>query len=66
MRVFYESTTAQLGLVILSIAGLASGFTDDLKWNDWLDAAIYVLGIYAGKEGIRYGSEAYKQSNGAP
>lgn len=60
MRVFWESTTAQFGIMILSISALAAGFTDDLTWKDWLSEAIIVLGIYASKEGIRYGAEAYK------
>ena len=58
-----ESTTFQFGLFILLVAGLAAGFTDDLTWKDWVLEAKYMLGIYATKEGVRYGSEAYKGAN---
>lgn len=62
MRAFWESTTAQFGIMILAIAALAVGFTDDIKWGDWIDLAKFVLGFYAGKEGVRYGSDAYKNA----
>ena len=50
MRVFWESTTAQFGIMILSVAALAAGFSDDVKWTDWIDLAKFVLGFYATKE----------------
>jgi len=59
MRKFYESTTAQFAIFVLTIAALAAGFTDQLTWAVWLDSAMVALGIYASKEGIRMGSDAY-------
>jgi len=59
MRKFYESTTAQFGIMILSVAALAAGFSD-LTWAQWLEAAQWVLAAFAAKEGVRYGAEAYK------
>ena len=59
MRLF-ESTTFQFSMIVLCISGLAAGFTEDLTWKDWLKEAVYFVGIYAGKEGVRMGSDAYK------
>jgi len=64
MKKFYESTTAQFAIFVLSIAALAAGFTDQLTWTAWLDSAMVALGIYASKEGVRYSAEAY-QNKGA-
>ena len=61
MRKFYESTTAQFGIMILSVAALAVGFSD-LTWVQWLDAAKWIMGFFASKEGIRYGAEAYSNN----
>ena len=61
MRVFWESTTGQMIIFILCIAGLAAGFTDDITWLHWLDSSIYCLGIYAGKEGVGKVSTAYRE-----
>lgn len=59
MKKFWESTTAQFGIAILTVAALASGFSD-LTWTQWLDASKWVLTTYAAKEGIRYGAAAYQ------
>ena len=59
MRAFWESTTAQFGICILAVGALAAGFSD-LTWAAWFDGALVILGTYATKEGVRYGSEAYK------
>lgn len=56
----FESTTFQFCAIVLTTGALAAGFTEDLTWKDWLDAAVYFVGIYAGKEGVRYSSEAYR------
>lgn len=56
-----DSTTFQFSFIILFIAGIAAGFTDDLTWKDWLDTAVYFVGIYAGKEGVRYYSKDKQQ-----
>lgn len=61
MRPFYESTTAQFSLIVLSAAALAAGFQldPDFGWKEWSELGKWAVGIYATKEGIRYGSEAY-------
>lgn len=56
----FESSTFQFCMIILVCSAFAAGFTDDLTWKDWLNEAIIMLGIYASKEGVRYGAEAYK------
>ncbi len=60
MRAFYESTTAQFGLLILSTGALAAGFTD-YTWSSWMDNAIIVLGIYGTKEIGGKAATAYKE-----
>lgn len=59
MKRLFGSTTFQFCLIVLAISGVAAGVTDDLTWKDWLKEAVYFVGIYAGKEGVRYGAEAY-------
>jgi len=56
----FQSSTFQFCLIVLFVSGVAAGFTGDLTWKDWLDEAVYFVGIYAGKEGIRYGADAHK------
>jgi hypothetical protein len=56
----FESSVFQFCILILFIAGLAAGFTDDLTWKDWLEAAMVLIGIYTTKEVGRYGASAYK------
>ena len=63
MKPFWESTTAQFGIAILTIAALAVGFAD-LTWEQWLEAAKWILALYAGKEGIRYSASAYEKKGG--
>lgn len=58
MKIF-ESTTFQFCFMVLVVAGLAAAF-GDLEWKTWLEQSIYLIGIYAGKEGIRYGASAYE------
>lgn len=53
------STVFQFCAIILIVAGIAAGNTGDLTWKDWLDQAVYFVGIYASKEGVRYGATAY-------
>ena len=62
MRKFYESTTAQFALLVLLVAGLAAGFHLDpnFGWAQWADLGKWAVGIYATKEGVRYGAEAVK------
>lgn len=59
MRLF-QSTTFGFAVLILTVAGIVAGNDAGLTWRDWLDAAISTLLFYAGKEGIRYGAEAYR------
>jgi len=54
------STVFQFSFMILAGSAIAAGFSAELTWKDWLSEAVIVLGIYASKEGIRYGAEAYK------
>jgi hypothetical protein len=58
-----DSTTFRFCLLALVVAGLAVIFTNELTWKDWLDSAVYFVGIYAGKEGVRYSSDAYKNKH---
>lgn len=61
MRVFWESTTAQFGLLILSAAALAAGFNldTDFGWAEWAELGKWILATYAGKESVKYGATAY-------
>ncbi len=59
MKKFWESTTAQFGIFILSVGAMAAGFSN-YQWDQWMIQAVIVLGIYASKEGIRYSAEAYQ------
>lgn len=47
------------GLVLLTSLGFV--VWGNLLIDTWLDAAIYLAGIGAGKEGIKYGASAYEQ-----
>lgn len=55
----FNSTTFQFSALVLFIGILATLYSD-VTWLQWFDQAKYYVGIYASKEGIRYGSEAYK------
>jgi hypothetical protein len=55
-----ESSTFKFCAMVLVVAGIAAAYSPDLTWKDWLDQAVYFVGIYAGKEGVRYASDAYK------
>ncbi len=57
----FESSTFQFCLLVLGASAFAAGLTDDLSWKDWFDGAVYFVGIYASKEGVKYGSNAYKE-----
>ena len=45
--------------MILAGSAAAAAFSDGLTWSQWLSEAVIILGIYASKEGVRYGAEAY-------
>lgn len=64
----FKSTTFQFSLMILLVGAFAAQFSTGegrLTWELWWDAAVYFVAIYAGKEGVRYGSEAYKKRGDA-
>lgn len=50
------SSTFQFAALIIGGALLLGVEPDKV-----LDVAVYALGIYAGKEGVKYGSAAYKE-----
>jgi len=56
----FESSTFQFCFMVLAVSAVAAGLTEDLTWKDWLKEAVYFVGIYAGKEGVKYGTQAYK------
>jgi len=56
----FESSVFQFCILILLVAALAAGFTDDLTWKDWVDTAMVLIGIYTTKEGVKYGASAYE------
>lgn len=55
-----KSSTFQFCAMVLVITGIAA-FNGKMTWLEWMDQAVYFVGLYTGKEGIKYGSEAYKQ-----
>jgi len=59
-----ESTTFQMCVVVLTIGALAAGFTEDVTWLDWFTKALEAVFVYALKEGVRYGAEAYEGKSG--
>ena len=58
----FKSSTFQFCLLVLIVAGIAA-LNDKITWAAWLDASIYFVGIYAGKEGVSKGATAYKERN---
>ncbi len=63
MKKLFESSVFVFSALVLIVAAIAVITTDDLNWNDWLTQAVYFVGIYAGKESVRYGSSAYQGAN---
>jgi len=57
MNVF-KSTTFQFCGMVLTVSALAAA-NGNLTWAAWLDQAVILVGIYASKEGVKYGAEAY-------
>jgi len=57
-----KSTVFQLGVLILAICGLAIyNDAEALTMKDWMEYAQTFLYTYATKEGVIYGSKAYKE-----
>ena len=54
-----SSTTFQFSAIVLFI-GILGVLYSDVTWLEWFDQAKYYVGIYATKEGVRMGSDAYK------
>ena len=59
MKKLLTSTVFQFSFMILAGSAAAAAFSDGLTWSQWLSEAVIILGIYASKEGVRYGAEAY-------
>ena len=59
MKIF-ESTVFQFCAMVLIISAIAAA-NGELTWTEWLSEAVVMIGIYASKEGIKYGATAYKE-----
>jgi len=59
MKRLLSSTVFQFSFLILLVGALAVIYSD-VTWAQWFDQAKYYVGIYATKEGVKYGAEAYK------
>jgi hypothetical protein len=55
MKLFSSSTFKFSAMVLL--VGILAVIYSDMTWLQWFDQAKYYVGIYAGKEGVRYYSE---------
>ena len=58
----FKSTTFQFAFMVL-VASAVAAFMGQLEWVKWLDEAVVLVGIYASKEGIKYGATAYTEAN---
>ncbi len=56
----FDSTTFKFCLLVLIAGALAAAFSTELSWAVWFEKAVYFVGIYAAKEGVRYGASAYE------
>lgn len=52
-----QSTTFQFAALVLIVSGLAAA-NGALSWQEWINEAVILVGIYASKEGVRYGATA--------
>jgi len=59
MRRLSSSTVFQFCALVLAASAIAA-FQGTLEWSQWLSEAVVLVGIYASKEGVKYGAEAYK------
>lgn len=59
MRKLLTSSTFQFCAIVLFITGIAAT-NGHMTWLQWMEQAVYFVGLYTGKEGVKYGSEAYK------
>lgn len=58
----FKSTTFQFCFMVL-VASAVAAFMGQLAWVKWMEEAVVLVGIYASKEGIRYGASAYSEAN---
>ena len=56
----FQSSVFKFCFIVLTVAGIVAFNKAGITWGEWLKSAIYCIGIYAGKEGVKYGSSAYK------
>ena len=54
-----ESSVFQFCAMVLIISAVAAA-SGELSWTEWLSEAVVMIGIYASKEGVKYGAAAYK------
>lgn len=54
-----KSSVFQFCFMVLFIAGIAA-YNDKITWELWLTQAVYFVGIFAGKEGVKYSASAYE------
>ena len=54
-----DSSVFAFCAVVLGGSAVAA-FNGQLSWEAWLTEAVVLVGIYASKEGIRYGASAYE------
>lgn len=59
MKKLLSSSVFQFSFMILAGSAAAIIFGEGLTWTEWLSEAVIILGIYASKEGVKYGAEAY-------
>ena len=57
-----KSTVFQFCAMVLVISAIAAA-NGELTWAGWLSEAVVMVGIYASKEGVKYGATAYKDRN---
>lgn len=58
-----DSTTFKFCLLVMIAGAIVAGFSDELSWLVWFEKSVYFVGIYATKEGVRYGAEAHGSKN---
>lgn len=61
MKIF-ESKVFQFCAMVLIISAIAAA-NGELTWKEWLSEAVVMIGIFASKEGVKYGAAAYRESN---
>jgi len=62
MKRLLGSTVFQFCAMVLTGSAIAAA-NGQLTWAEWLSEAVVMIGIYASKEGVRYGASAYENRN---